>query len=58
MDLNAAFEIMALKGILEEAYNGLKWYRDAHPEDDSPADDELYERIERALESPDDNQPE
>lgn len=47
MDLR--FEVMALKDILQEAYNGLRWYRDRHPEDDSPADDELYVRIERAL---------
>lgn len=38
-----------LRGLLEEAFNGLKWYRDAHPEDDSQADDELYTRIEAAL---------
>ncbi|GER16733.1 NADAR family protein [Variovorax boronicumulans] len=38
-----------LHGLLELSYNGLKWYRDAHPEDDSGADDELYERIDAAL---------
>lgn len=43
------FLIEALKGILEEALNGLKWYRDMYPEADSPADDELVARIERAI---------
>lgn len=38
-----------LHGLLEESHNGLKWYRDAHPADDSGADDELYQRIDAAL---------
>lgn len=38
-----------LRELLELAYNGLKWYRDAHPEDDSGADDELYARINAVL---------
>jgi hypothetical protein len=34
---------------LESAQNGLRWYRDAHPKDDSEADNEADELIERAL---------
>jgi len=43
------FLLKATRELLAQAYEGLKWYRDMHPEDDSPADDELYGRIERAL---------
>lgn len=35
--------------LLESAQNGLKWYQAEHPEDASPADDELHERIDAAL---------
>jgi len=48
-NLDLLMENRALRCILEEAYNGLKWYRDTYPEADSQADDELYERIENAL---------
>lgn len=48
----AAPKAKPLRDLLEEAHNGLKWYRDAHPEDNSGADDELYARIEAALAVP------
>ncbi len=38
-----------LKSLLERAQNGLRWYQDAHPEDESPADDELHEAIDNVL---------
>ena len=38
-----------LRDALELAQNGLKWYRDAHPGDDSGADDEIMHLIELAL---------
>lgn len=38
-----------LRTLLESAYNGLRWYREQHPEDDSGADDELYSEIDEAL---------
>lgn len=38
-----------LRDLLEDAYTGLKWYREMHPENDSQMDDELYARIDAAL---------
>lgn len=38
-------ELIALRAVLEKAHNGLRWYRAEHPEDASPADDELDEEI-------------
>ncbi len=31
--------------VLDKARNGLKWYRDQHPQADSPSDDEMHEEI-------------
>lgn len=39
-----------LKLALEQAQNGLDWYREAHPEDDSGADDEFKELSKELLE--------
>jgi hypothetical protein len=41
--------VTELKLLLERAQNGLRWYEEAHPEDNSPADDELHEEIDRLL---------
>lgn len=38
-----------LRAALEAAKNGLIWYREQHPEDDSGADDEMMAEIEAAL---------
>lgn len=38
-----------LRTVLEAAYNGLRWYREAYPDADSGADDEMYADIEQAL---------
>lgn len=38
-----------LADALKAAHNGLKWFRDMHPEHGSPADAELDEQIEQAL---------
>lgn len=42
-------EIAGLRSALELARNGLAWYRDAYPEADSGADDEMMETIAVAL---------
>lgn len=34
---------------LDEARNAIRWYRERHPEDDSPADDEAMARIDAAI---------
>jgi hypothetical protein len=41
-----------LRAALEAARNGLQWYRDKHPEDDSGADDEMMAQIDEALSTP------
>ncbi len=38
-----------LRAALEAARNGLQWYRDMHPEDNSSADDEMMAQIDAAL---------
>jgi len=38
-----------LIGLLSDAQNGLYWYQEEHPEDASPADDELHAQIDQAL---------
>lgn len=48
--LVASQEALALcASVLEEAQNGLQWYQSEFPEVDSPADDEVHERIIDAL---------
>jgi len=42
-------EVIALRGVLERAQIGLKWYQYAHPEDASNVDDELHEEIDALL---------
>jgi septal ring factor EnvC (AmiA/AmiB activator) len=37
---------------LTKARSGLQWYREEHPEDDTPADDEMEAEIEAALAPP------
>jgi hypothetical protein len=39
---------MALEA-LESASNGLTWYQQEHPEDDSPADEEMREALNQAM---------
>jgi hypothetical protein len=40
---------LRLRLALEKAQNGLEWYRSEHPEDESPADDEMRAEIHAAL---------
>jgi hypothetical protein len=48
--LTAEWETSAqLRDLLSEAQNGLQWYQSEYPEDDSPEDDEMHERIDAAL---------
>lgn len=49
IELSVPTKEAILHDLLEDAYTGLKWYREMHPEDDSQMDDELYARIEAAL---------
>ncbi len=42
-------QINTIREALEAAQNGLKWYRDAHPGDDSGADDEMDAQLSEAL---------
>lgn len=42
-------EIERLRRALQSAQAGLKWYQAEHPEDSSPADDEMHEEIDQAL---------
>ncbi len=42
-------KVIELKSLLEQAQNGLQWYQDEHPGDESEADFELHDSIERAL---------
>lgn len=39
----------AVELLLEEAMRGLEWYRDEHPESDSQADDEFFERVRKEI---------
>lgn len=45
----AKVELDKLRLVLEEAKNGLQWYREEHPEDKSGADDEMMEKINAVL---------
>jgi hypothetical protein len=47
----AQASVARLRDLLSEAQNGLQWYQSEYPEDDSPEDDEMHERIDAALES-------
>lgn len=47
----ARFKLLPFAGLLESAFNGLRWYRDMYPDADSGADDGLYAKIEAALAS-------
>jgi hypothetical protein len=38
-----------LRDLLERSQNGLRWYQDEHPDDDSEADGELHDEIDTAL---------
>ncbi|ULQ46978.1 hypothetical protein JN531_001520 [Flagellatimonas centrodinii] len=42
-------DVRELVEALESAQNGLRWYRETRPDDDSPADDEMEEQINAAL---------
>ena len=42
-------QLQKLKEVLEDAQTGLKWYQEEHPEDASPVDDELHEKIDELL---------
>lgn len=54
-DIDAIYELEdqrdTLRSLLEEARNGLEWYRTEYPEADGREDDEVFERIDAALNS-------